>query len=38
MVCDMEELYNHEKDRDTSLGKKIGSFIESGRVPANTFM
>lgn len=31
MVCDMEELYNHENDRDTNLGKKMGSFINTGR-------
>ena len=38
MTCEMEELYNHENDRQTNLGRKMGSFLDAGKLPANNFI
>lgn len=37
MYCDMEELIQHEVDRGTHLGRKMGSFVNAGKKVSNQY-
>lgn len=37
MICDLEELIEHECDRETPLGKKLAAFNNTGLPASNNF-